>query len=76
LSVVSSQPAGGDQMDGDAAMRAKKKQIEEEMLAQRFKLSISDDGEGNIPISYELLRHGRAINIPLHIHDSIKSLLY
>ncbi|XP_001639827.3 PDZ and LIM domain protein 7 isoform X2 [Nematostella vectensis] len=38
-----------DQVDSDAAMRAKKKEIEDEMLAQRFKMSISDDGE----VSYD-----------------------
>ncbi|XP_020893814.1 PDZ and LIM domain protein 7 isoform X2 [Exaiptasia diaphana] len=38
-----------DQTDynSDAALRAKKKEIEEEMLSQRFKLAISDDGEVN-----------------------------
>lgn len=39
-------PPGRDYIDNDAAMRAKKKEIEDEMLSQRFKLSISDDGEG------------------------------
>ncbi|KAK3748839.1 hypothetical protein QZH41_006625 [Actinostola sp. cb2023] len=52
LSVRRTNPSPGtwDHPDGsEGAMRAKKKEIEDEMLSQRFKLAISDDGEDDLP---------------------------